>query len=610
MAELFFSSFKRKITIIYIAHFILGIIVISININYHKTKYWINVSFKTLFLIGIIILCFFTIFPLIPLFYIYFHQNITKTFYNNNIKITLAFLIINILIGIILNIIFWINLSKFPSFYKDCPYNYSLSDLNKLNENYKSNEICQKRICLFYESKYLKNNYISLNLYNFDNSLNLEEDNPHNYLCNYESSKDFENNEVFCQKAGLNSKNDYLNYCNKYIFYYICIRNNDPVKYDININKGCPPEKNNSLGYGIGDILIILNIIFGCIPWILELFFIKQYLNKKVNQESEGQNENENQNNNQIIVNNGDNQNQNQNQNIDENRFRNLLNRTTHSSEVNLRRPTSNENININEVINETNDDKIKNKNSNESIKYIFVGKESKKNINNNNNKEDEKEEKKKEKMIIKLNRHYKYDYKLNINLIDSPRNDIETNNIETNNMETNNIDTNNIDMDANNNKTLTLIKESDSKIKKMNYGNLFNLKKNKGVDKNDFLSKHKRFINADNKTLSVIGTHFNIILNKKRDSSYNFKDLNKSNCDSNKKINNNVLDMIEPNCFTGKKEENKNKEQVNNLTNTVKRKKKEKNRIMDNIWNLIDSKSNLNNNLKKKEQDRIVNSQ
>ena len=379
------------------------------------------------------------------------------------------------------------------------------------------------------------------------------------------------------------------------------------MKYDININNGCPQEKNNS--FGIGDILIILNIIFGCISWILELFFLKKYLNKKVDQESEGQNENEiqNNNNNQIIINNDDNQNQ--DQNVDENQLRNLLNRTTHSSEVNIRRPTSNENENINEVINETNDDKIKKKNSNDSIKYIFVGKESKKNINNNNKEEDEKEEEKKEKMIIKLKRHYKYDYKLNINLIDSPKNDIETNNIETNNMETNNIDTNNMetnnidtnnmDIDANNNKTLTLIKKSDSKNKKMNYGNLFNLKKNNGVDKSDiFTKKHKRFINADNKTLNVIGTHFNIILNQKRDLSYKIKELNKSDCDSNKKINSNVLDINKPNCFTCKKEENKNK--VVNLTNTIKRNKKEKNKIMDNVWKLLD----LKNNMKKKEQD------
>ena len=485
MADIFLSSFKRNITIIYILHFILDIILVTININYHISKYWINISFKIIFLIGIIIVCFFSLFPLIPLYFIYFHQNLKKKFYNNILKISLLFLITNILIGIILNIIFWINLSKFPSFYKDCPYNYALSDLDKINGNnddYKSNEICQKRLCLLYDYNFLKDNYIILKFDNSAHLFNLEE-NKKNYLCNFDSSQDFENNEVICIKTGVNSKNDYFSFCNKYIFYYICQRNNDHLKYNININNGCPQEKSDSILSNIGDIFIILNIIFGCVPWSFELFFIKKYLNKNESNESEDQNEN----NNHIIINIEQSRNLNQ--------IRNIFNRTTNSSDINIQRPNSNEIVNINEEINETinNNNIIKNTNSNESIKYIFVGKETTKNAIYNDSEEDEKE---KEKIKIKNNR----DYKLNINLIKSPHKDTETNNFETNN----------------NNKNPTSMKEIVLLNKK---NNLFSLKKNINDNDNDliFIQKHKRFINSNNKTLNVIQTHFNIVLNKKK---------------------------------------------------------------------------------------------
>ena len=375
----------------------------------------------------------------------------------------------------------------------------------------------------------------------------------------------------------MNSKNDYFSFCNKYIFYYICQRNNDHLKYNININNGCPQEKSDSILSNIGDIFIILNIIFGCVPWSFELFFIKKYLNKNENNESEDQNEN----NNHIIINIEQSRNLNQ--------IRNIFNRTTNSSDINIQRPTSNEIVNINEEINETinNNNIIKNTNSNESIKYIFVGKETTKNAIYNDSEEDEKE---KEKIKIKNNR----DYKLNINLIKSPHKDTETNNFETNN----------------NNKNPTSMKEIVLLNKK---NNLFSLKKNINDNDNDliFIQKHKRFINSNNKTLNVIQTHFNIVLNKKKDFSYNIKDLNKSDCETNKKINNNTLDLMDQNCLSCKKEKNKEyKNKVINLTRTVKRNKKEKNKIMDNIWKILENQSNLKKNLKKEQKNKFTNSQ
>ena len=265
-------SFTRKnIVFIYIIHFLLEIIIISFNIYYYVSKYWLNVSFKIIFLIGIIIICFFIIFPLIPLLYIYFTQNINNNFYKNNKKISIIFLILSILIGFIINIIFWVNLSKFSSFYKDCPYNYSISDFIKLSENEKfhSNEICQKRICLDFGSEFIKSNTIITN----ENNNILFNDNYFNYLCSFDSSNDFKNNEVKCEKIVFTSNINYLTYCTKYIFYYLCQRNNLPSKYKINFDDECPFD-NKKIGFV--DIFIILNILFGFVPWLLEFKYMKK----------------------------------------------------------------------------------------------------------------------------------------------------------------------------------------------------------------------------------------------------------------------------------------------------------------------------------------------
>lgn len=556
MAEVFTSSFKNELTIIYILHFILEIIIIVFDIHHYISKYWINISFKIIFLVGIIILYFFCIYTIIPLYYIYCCKNITKTFFNNNKKISFIFLILNILVGVTLNVFFWINLSKYPSFYKDCPYNFSLSDLVKLNDNnYKSNEICQKRLCFNYESKLIDDNNIDLKFDNSDILLNIEEEDNNSYLCNFDSSIEFENNEVLCKKVSITSKNNYLNFCNKYIFYYICQRNNNPLKYNININNECPMENRNSINFV--DILIILNIIFGIIPWCLELIFIKKYLNKI------GETQNQNGNNNQNIINVEQLQNENQ--------IRNILNKTANSSNMNIHRPTSNENVNINGDINEVINESIQKNESKENMQFIFIGKESKNSVEDI--KEDEKESIK-DKEKLEINKDFEY----NINSIQSMNKETETNNFDTKII----------------NKIQT--KEIVVKKKKVPNGNLFYLKKeNNNNDENKAIinKKMNRFINSNNKSLNFFGPN---ILNRRLITILN--DQNKS--DYTNKKNTDILNKIENNCLSCKKEEKtENKDKTIHLTKTVKKSRKERNKIMDSVFKLLENHSNSKSELK-----------
>ena len=117
-------------------------------------------------------------------------------------------------------IVFWVNLSKFSNFFIDCPYNYSSDDFKKvidiLNE-YKSNEICQQRLCLKYDSDFISDNSIIINTddINVLNIINNPENNK--YLCNFDSSLDFENNVFICEKMRFNSNNDFFNFIISYL---------------------------------------------------------------------------------------------------------------------------------------------------------------------------------------------------------------------------------------------------------------------------------------------------------------------------------------------------------------------------------------------------------
>ena len=546
------SFSKKNIVFIYILHFLLEIIIIAFNIYYYTSKYWINISFKVIFLIGIIIICFFFIFPLIPLYFILFVQNKNNKLYANNGKISLIFLILSILIGVIINIIFWINLSEFSRFYKDCPYNYSIGDFIKLsekNEKFSSNEICQKRICLDYNSEFINNNIIITNETN-----NLYSDNYLNYLCSFDSSDDFKNNEVKCGKLTFTSNNNYLTYCSKYIFYYLCQRSSPPSKYKIDFNGQCPLE-NKKITFI--DIFIILNILIGFLPWFLELKYMKGYINSPI-QSQENNIENNNQ--------------DNPNRLGGQNQINQLLNKTTNTSE-NIKIPNSGENLIINNNVNENINESLKeNKNeSKEQTNYIIIVNDYKNNINSE--KEDTKENVYLKKKINNESiDEDKEDTKDKFNIIQSPIK------INLNN-------NNNISINESENNINRAIMNEITKQRNSSKGNLFNLRKKVENENNININKKKeRFINNNNKTLNFLGsinTNNNILCEQNNNSEY-----------YNKK-NTSILKKLEKSYLSCKKEENKDKKlKIINLSKTVKKSRKERNKIMDNVWKILENQN------------------
>ena len=576
------SSQKKNLTYIYIAHFTLGIIILIFNIYYYISKYWIYRSFKIIFLIGILIEFTFIAIPLVSLFFIFFRNNLIKSFNSKNKKISLVILILNILIGLILNIIFWMNFSKFPSFYKDCPYNYSFSEFNKLkeeNEKHKSNENCQKRICLEYESKFINENLVILNNEN-NNHLNnyyINDNNNNNiytnYLCSFDSSIDFLNDEVKCQKIAFTSKNTFLNFCIKYIFYYICQRIKPPSKFGINSIDGCPLENKITT---IVDYFIILNLLFSFIPWIIELKFCDKYL-YEIEREQ-----------NQIVNINNNNENQNEiNVALGEAQIQNILNKTTNTSEAHLQRPNSQENINEN--INKSTKRNSQKNESEAQINYVFFGDELK--SINDSKKEDEKEMIQKSDTLRIKNEsnqndeneeHVKQMFKFAL----SKKNNF--------NKDTNN----NFENSSNNNKLI--IEEIYQKKRNDTNGNLFYLKKENKIEENEsniIINKKKNrfFNNGKNKTLNFLGTNCYIRNN------IQLNEINNTDSSHDKKKTTNILEKIEQSYFTCKKEKSQdNKIKIIKLNKTVT-KNREKKKIMDNIWKIIGSQNltNLKINIK-----------
>ena len=603
MEEIIYS--QKYLTIIYIIHFILEVIIIGTNINYYIAKYWIKLSFKIIFLIGIILDSFFGLISLILLYFIYFQQNLFKSFFNCNKIATYVFLIFAVVIGIILVIIFWVNLSKFSSFFIDCPYNYSSEDFKKIIDNlneYKSNEICQQRLCLKYNSDFINDNTITI-ITDDNNILNII-DAPENnkYLCTFDSSLDFDNNDVICEKMRFNSNNEFFNFCNKYIFYYLCKRESNISKYNININKECPSENLDSMVSNTSDFFILFNIILGFLPWTIELIYYYKFSKNKVQIHEQQQEQVQNQNNSNIVQNviNIINNNQNENQ------LRNLLNRTANSSEINIRRnntiqnsvnPNHNENqavnnnISINENIiqnnNINNNSNINNNNENideiinennqktENTQIIFVGKEAKSSFNDD--KEDEKD----------TNRQK------NMHLITESENDDENKNIFSLTKHTKNDIAEDDNFDENTN-IKGRVQEIHSIKKNKIFGNMFYLKKEENK------IHINRFVNSNNKTLNYFeNNEINIIANKRNE------DLKQPNKSEYHKKDIDILEKIEKNCFTCKKEKNEeNKDRVSNLTRTVKQNRKDRIRVMDNVWKILNN-NNSKSELKNKKQEK-----
>ena len=205
-------------------------------------------------------------------------------------KLTLLSTIASLIIGCTLCCLLWSNILKFNDFYENCPYSFLPDEikyfLNFDNYNLKENiKKCGYKRCFYY-------NYIKSDIL------------PYEYLCNFDSSKDFgkkndgskiyettgENEDkktsnflIKCELINDINNNikssaikNYTNLCSAVSDFYICKRLNEATIFEISSGYKCP-EKNIYIKlYLFGVFCIFINILFPIVLFFIDIITYKK----------------------------------------------------------------------------------------------------------------------------------------------------------------------------------------------------------------------------------------------------------------------------------------------------------------------------------------------
>lgn len=261
----------------YIFQFILLIMIIIFNILYKNTIIWMGSFLSIRFNILIIILGLISLFPIIFLIITSFKKTYKAFFTLLKISSAITFGNIGIVIGII--ILYFYTDNNYPIFYRNCPFNYKLSDIEVLFTSYKNyNNVIGPKLILELKGECEKKRCI------FQNNIN-EDIYKYSYICNYNSTEDFKytyENSIICEKPLPKDIVDfeimitYLNLCNSLVDFYLCNITKIPIKYDIKSSYSCPTKNKKSIILEI--LLSILNIIFPISIFIIEYIYYKKIL--------------------------------------------------------------------------------------------------------------------------------------------------------------------------------------------------------------------------------------------------------------------------------------------------------------------------------------------
>lgn len=198
--------------------------------------------------------------------------------------LTFAFLIISFIVGLLKNISVWKTSSEANSFYQYCPYHYSIELVDSMIEKGKLNSnICKMRSCFLY-------------------SIDEEKSSGYSYLCNYDSSKDFESKNIGkkytrinelgqeidsdlyirCKKIKNISMNDetfdkYLNLCNRIVFYKCELFENPKVFISFN-KESCPGNNYEKTAFLLSISFLIIDIICFAFLFFVEFLFLKKII--------------------------------------------------------------------------------------------------------------------------------------------------------------------------------------------------------------------------------------------------------------------------------------------------------------------------------------------
>lgn len=296
-------------------HLLIFIINTILNILLFTKMHFIYKVYTAFYLICTIIYFIFILIPIYPL--ILFKKRAFPKKAQLLKKLSFIIIFIFLFFSLLLNLIIFFNIYGLFSFYKECPYNFSYNDIaNTFNINY--NEAQNKNIDYKYSNKCSDNRCIIIEQ-NFENT------NYYGYLCNYDSSYDFQsfnnkiskkffskintnNNEIFCEIINetifdneeifqdITDENifiikSYYNICSNKQSFYKCNRYEKPKEYKIKSDFSCPKMYNNIISIIIWIIAFIFNLILSLMIILVEFIkykkIVKLYNNNiHINRES------------------------------------------------------------------------------------------------------------------------------------------------------------------------------------------------------------------------------------------------------------------------------------------------------------------------------------
>ena len=222
------------------------------------TIVWTKTAIKVLFYIYFSFSCIIFIYYTLMFIYVLFFKR--NSFFEKLFNFLPLLLTIPMIFWILEIVLILVNSNRYLEYRRDCPY--LLRDVN-YNIHY-------KRRCELY-------------------SINLNSRYTYQYICSYDSSKDFNNklkskeiqpNKVICVKMqNVINNNYYIHFFvneYKYETKYYCSRTNLPKKYSFATHKDC--ENKKYIYIIISYFLIYLKIVYFCqVPSIIKKLIVNDY---------------------------------------------------------------------------------------------------------------------------------------------------------------------------------------------------------------------------------------------------------------------------------------------------------------------------------------------
>ena len=269
-----------------------------LNIIFMIKIYFIFKVYKAFFYIGSIIFIFIFLIPIYPIVLLC-KKLLLSDKVKKMIKLSFIIFLFVLFLGIIINLVIFLNIFELFTFNKECPYNFSYNDFSKFfNLNYITKDIDYNQL-----SKCSDNRCILIK-----NNLNNTSENL--YLCNFDSSNDFQNfknrisnkasdtvknNLIKCElfrkkefedenNFNENSEEEYFiiksfyDICSSENNFFKCYRYKNPKKYKIDYDFSCPNILTSIIDIIFGIISVTFNLIFPLIISVIQYLKYKNIL--------------------------------------------------------------------------------------------------------------------------------------------------------------------------------------------------------------------------------------------------------------------------------------------------------------------------------------------